>query len=298
MPIVLLLALACEKSKTRASSEPEGGGEANGELGYSDASSSDLATLPAALADDDLDGNAARAEILWKLQRAMRVGERVFAANVGVTTTKFVAVGRIDPGGGSGEIEFWRWNDEQLADGQASADEAQRWLLVPITFDPDTAMDPLKPEGGPDAEQSRILAAILLARATLERELPAARFDVYAFREQAASGKLRQTRIYMLGSNNDSPDVELIITDAAKRNKSPSVASRRTHLDAGKLSTLPLTTAITPPGPSTIMRARAIANATSKPTEITDGSSNAWHFDPVTSALVQGPAPKPSKKKK
>lgn len=290
-----MLVLGCDTPKG-GTTEPDA--DADGELGYSDASSADLAPLPAALVDDDLQGNAVRAELLWKMQRAMRVAERVFAANVGVTTIKFIALARVDPGGGSGEVEFWRWSDEQLADGQASADEAQHWLRVPITFDPDTSLDPQKPEGSPDAEQERVLAAILLARATLEKEQPGARFDIYAFREQGESAKHRQTRIYLLGSNNDSPDVELTIVDAAKRNKLPTVANRRVHMEAGKLSTLPLASGTTPPGPSTIMRARAIASATSKPTEIIDGAGNPWHFDPVTSTLVVGPAPKASKKKK
>lgn len=287
---------ACDKTKGGGASDPEQ--DEGGDLGYSDASSADLAPLPAALVDDDLDGNAARAETLWKMQRGMRVAERVFAANVGVTTIKFIAVARIDGGGGSGEVEFWRWADEQLADGQASADEAQHWLLVPITFDPDTSLDPQKLDGAPDAEQERVLSALLLARATLEKEQPAARFDVYAFREQGKDAKVRQTRVYMLGSNNESPDLELTIVDATKRNKPPTIAARRTHMEAGKLSALPLTCAVTPPGPTTIMRAQAITHATGNPTGIVDSAGNEWHFDSLTSGLVAGPAPKPSKKKK
>lgn len=290
-----MLLLGCDTS-TGGTTEPDAG--AKGGLGYSDASSPDLAPQPPALAEDDLEGNAVRAEQLWKMQRAMRVAERVFAANVGVTTIKFIAVARVDPGGGSGEVEFWRWADEQLADGQASADEAQHWLRVPITFDPDTSLDPQKPEGRPDAEQERVLAAMLLARETLESEQPGTRFDVYAFREQGEAVKQRQTRIYMLGANNESPDVELTIVDPAKRNKPPTIAGRRTHMEAGKLSTLPLTATTTPPGPPTIMRARAIASATGKPTDIIDAAGNPWHFDPATSTLVVGPAPKASKKKK
>lgn len=289
----LLCGLACDKSSGGSSTSPE----ASGELGYSNPSSEDLAPLPPALADDDLEGSAARAEQLWKMQRAMRVGERVFAANVGVTTVKFVAIAQVDPGGGSGQVEFWRWQDEQLADGEASASEAQHWLLVPVTFDPDTALEAQKNEGGPDAEQARLLAALLLARATLEQEQPNARFDVYAFREQGREAKQRQTRVYMLGSNNDSPDVELTIADPTKRNKPPTIASRRVHLEAGKVSTLPLTCVGSPPGPPTIMRARAIAAATGKPTDIIDGSGNAWHIDPSGGALVSGPAPKTKKKK-
>lgn len=287
-----LLGLGCDKSQDGASTEPE----ASGDLGYSNPSSDDLAPLPPALADDDLEGGAARAEQLWKMQRAMRVGERVFAANVGVTTVKFVAIAQVDPGGGSGQVEFWRWQDEQLADGEASASEAQHWLLVPVTFDPDSALEAQKRDGGPDAEQARLLAALLLARATLERELPNARFDVYAFREQGREAKQRQTRIYMLGSNNESPDVELTIVDPTKRNKPPTIAARRTHLEAGKLSTLPLTCLGSPPGPATIMRARAIAGATGKPTDIVDEAGNAWHFDPASNSLVAGPAPKKKKK--
>jgi hypothetical protein len=292
---LLTLVLACDKSKGGGSADPEEGG---GELGYSDASSPDLAPLPPALADDDAPGNMARAEVLWKMQRAMRLAERVFAANVGVTTIKFVEIARVDPGGGSGEVEFWRWADEQLTDGEASADEAQHWLLVPITFDPDTSLEPQKHDGGPDPEELRILEASLFARATMGIELPAARFDIYAFREQGESAKVRQTRLYLLGSNNESPDIELTIADATKRNKPPTIVARKTHMDAGKLSALPLTSNVTPIGPSTIMRARAISHATGNPTGIIDGAGNEWHFDPATSALVLGPAPKPSKKKK
>jgi hypothetical protein len=289
---VTLLGLGCDKSRAGESSEPE----VSGDLGYTNPSSDDLAPLPPALADDDLDGAAVRAEQLWRMQRAMRVGERVFAANVGVTTVKFVAIAQVDPGGGSGQVEFWRWQDEQLADGEASASEAQHWLLVPVTFDPDGALEAQKHEGGPDAEQARVLAAILLARATLEHELPNARFDVYAFREQGPEAKQRQTRVYMLGSNNDSPDVELTVVDPTKRNKPPTIAARRTHLEAGKLSALPLTCLGTPPGPATIMRARAIAAATGKPTDILDEAGNAWHFEPTSNTLVAGPAPKTKKK--
>jgi hypothetical protein len=294
--MLLATTSACDKTKGGDASDPEQ--DEGGDLGYSDASSADLAPLPPALTDDDLDGNAARAEALWKMQRAMRVAERVFAANVGVTTTRFVSIALIDAGGGSGEVAFWRWADEVLADGEASAKEAERWLLVPITFDPDTSLEPQMPTGGPDAEQERVLSALLLARSTMEKELPGARFDMYVFREQGESVKVRQTRIYMLGSNNDSPDMELTIVDAAKRNKPPTIAARRTHMDPGKLSTLPLTCAVSPPGPMTIMRARAVTHATSNATGIVDSAGNEWHFDPLTSGLVAGPAPKPSKKKK
>jgi hypothetical protein len=129
-------------------------------------------------------------------------------------------------------------------------------------------------------------------------ELPAARFDIYAFREQGETEKVRQTRVYLLGSNNDSPDIELVVVDAPKRNKPPTIGERKTHLDAGKASSLPLTSGVTPVGPTTIMRARAIANATGNATGIVDGAGNDWHFDPATSTLVAGPAPKPKKKKK
>src|SRR5690606_2947060 len=137
--VLLTMTSACDKGGG-ATADPDQ--HEGGDLGYSDASSADLAPLPAALADDDLDGAAARAEALWKMQRAMRVAERVFAANVGVTTTRFVAIGLIDAGGGSGEVAFWRWAEDKLADGEASASEAERWLLVPITFDPDTSLEP------------------------------------------------------------------------------------------------------------------------------------------------------------
>jgi hypothetical protein len=291
---LLTFALACDKPGG-GSTEPQ---EEGGELGYSDASSEDLAPLPPALREDDVEGNLARSEELWKMQRAMRVAERVFAANVGVTTTRFIAVAKIDGGGGSGEVAFWRWADEALADGEATAKEAERWLLVPITFDPDTNLDPQMPEGPPDRENERILDALLFARATMGVELPVARFDMYAFREQGETPKDRQTRIYLLGSNAESPDIELVVADPPKRNKPPTIASRKMHLDAGKASALPLTSGVTPLGPTTLMRARAIANATGNPTGIVDGAGNEWHFDPATSTVLAGPAPKPKKKKK
>ncbi len=293
---LLALPLACDKSKA-GSNEPD---EEGARLGYDDASSEDLAPLEPALDDHDLEGISERSMTLWKRQRALRVGERAFANKVGVTSAKFISLASVDPGASSGEVAFWRWDDKVLEDGEAAANEARRWIVVPLTFDPDTPMEAQELDAAPDAEQQRIITAVLLALSTLEKELPDARFDVHVFREQAVDNgeptKRRQTRVYMFGSNEKSPDIELTIADPPKRGKPAEIVDRRTHLEIGQAAALPLKTAISPPGPMTLTRARATANATGKPTEIVDGEGNTWHLDPATGLLNQGPAPKSKKK--
>src|SRR5690606_36654627 len=206
----LLAVFACDKSGSGGSSSPGGGGGGGvgggaeePDYGYEDASSPDMAAIPRALEASDMDGVQARGMTLWKMQRAMRLGDRVFASFVGVTSAKFQALASIDAVGKSGEVAFYRWDEAELVDGVAEADEALRWVVVSVTLDPYEPLDPQRLKGKPDGELRRTLAALLVVQKKAPADHPGARWIPYTFREQQVKDGeptgARQTRIYMIG---------------------------------------------------------------------------------------------------
>lgn len=281
---------ACDKSGSGGASKSAADTESPN-YGYENTSSPDMAAIPPALAASDLDGVQARGMTIWRMQRAMRLGDRAFASFVGVTSAKFQALAAIDAGGSSGEIAFYRWDDADLQDGKAEAQEALRWVVVSVTLDPDEALEPQKLDGKPDDEQLRALAAVLVVQAKAAADYPGSRWVVYTFREQQLSGGqatgARQTRVYMVGADEKSPDIEYTVVDAAKRKQDPEIVDELLDLPREGTSKLPLKTPAQSPGPSTIARAVAIATVTDKPVEIVDGAGNNWSVAPKTGALTR-----------
>ncbi|KIG14931.1 hypothetical protein DB30_06233 [Enhygromyxa salina] len=285
--VSLLAGVACAKGGA-----PSGGPDDEDRwVGYDDPSSADMAAIQPALEDGDLAGVVARGLTIWRMRRAMRLGDRAFAGFVGVTAAKFVAIPMIDPGGASGQVAYYRWDDGDLDDGQASAGEARNWVVVPLTIDPDEALEPVELGGKPDAEQRRVIAAMLLTQASANAKHAEGRWVSYAFREQvmangAATGQ-RQTRIYMIGADENSPDIEYTILDQIKRKQALTIARERVQLVAGAAGKLPLSTPERGVGPSTVARAVEIATATKKPVQIVDGAGGKWEVAPNTAALTR-----------
>lgn len=284
--LLLLAAPACDKGG-RGSADP-GEGVA---LGYDDASSADMAPIAPALEDGDLEGVQARGMTIWKMQRAMRLGDRAFAGFVGVTSAKFTSLAAVDPGGSSGQVAYYKWEEQDLDDGEASPDEAQNWVVVSVSFDPDEALEPQDQKGKPEGEARRSIAALQLAEEAAAREYPDARWVGYTFREQVTEGgeptRLRQTRVYMIGADDKSPDIEYTVVDPSKRKQPPKIVDTVLHLPGDGTSSLPLTTPAQVPGPSTVARAVAIATVTEKPVKIADASGGKWEVAPRTGELTR-----------
>lgn len=284
---MLFAGTACDKAGGEATSPDD----AQPNYGYDDPSSPELGAIPQALAASDLDGVQARGMTIWRMQRAMRLGDRAFAGFVGVTAAKFQALASIDAAGKSGEVAFYRWDDEDLEDGSAEAEEALRWLVISLTLDPDEAMDPQELSGRPSGEQTRTLAALLVAQSKAAADHPDARWVAYTFRElQMEDGVptgARQTRIYMIGADDQSPDIDYTVVDPAKRRQAPQIVDELLVLPGGETSSLPLVTPAQSPGPSTVARAVAIASVTHEPVEIHDAAGNKWTVAPQTGALAR-----------
>lgn len=284
----LLLAPACDKGPAGSGSAKPDDAE-SGNFGYDDASSPDLAPIPHALEPSDIDGVQARGMTLWRMQRAMRLGDRAFAGFVGVTSAKFVSLASIDPGNTSGQVAYYQWDQVDLDDGDATAEEARNWVVVSLTIDPDEVLEPQALEGKPDGEVRRTIAALIVAQAAAEGEYADARWVAYTFREQQMqSGQptgLRQTRIYMIGADDKSPDLEFTVLDPGKKKQPPQISERVLHLAGSATASLPLTTPALTPGPSTVARAVAIATVTQKPVKLVDGSGGSWEVAPKTGAL-------------
>lgn len=293
LSLLTMLALmpACKKQGGATGGDSTTPGEGGETFGYEDASSPDMAKIPHALEPSDLAGVEARGVTIWRMQRAMRLGDRGFAGFVGVTSAKFVSIASIDPGGSSGQVAYYTWDEEVLADGDATAEEARNWVVVSLTLDPDEALEPQALDGKPDGEARRTIAALQLAQDAARQQYGDARWVAYTFREQVmkdgAPTGLRQTRIYMIGADDKSPDIEYTVVDPSKRKQPPQIVDEALQLAAGGTSSLPLTTPATSPGPSTIARAVAIATVTQKPVEIDDAAGGKWLVAPKTGALTK-----------
>lgn len=291
----LFAASACDKSGSGDSATPgsraAGGAAEEPDYGYEDASSPEMAAIPRALEASDMEGVQKRGITIWRMQRAMRLGDREFAGFVGVTSAKFQALASIDEAGKSGEVAFYRWDEADLEDAEASADEALRWLVISVTLDPDEALEPVELDGKPDGEQRRTLAGLLVAQAKAEADHPGSRWVAYTFREQQIKDGeptgARQTRVYMIGADDKSPDIEYTVLDPAKRKQGPEIIDEVLHLAGNATSKLPLTTPAQSPGPSTIARAVAIATVTNKPVGITDAAGHNWEVAPKTGTLTR-----------
>jgi hypothetical protein len=98
---------------------------------------------------------------------------------------------------------------------------------------------------------------------------------------------VRQTRIYMIGADDKSPDVEYTIVDQLKRKQPLSITHERLQLAGDATSKLPLTTPAGGIGPSTVARAVAIATVTKKPVEVLDASGGKWEIAPVTGEITK-----------
>jgi hypothetical protein len=283
---------ACKKSgSSGGTTSPRGSKADDAEpfYGYEDASSDDIAAIPPALASDDIEGIQARGLTLWRMQRAMRMGDRTFIESVGVTSARFQALATVDGGGKSGEVAFYRWDEDTVKGGVIKAEDARRWIVVSVTFDPDEHLEPQKLDTEPDGEQRRTLAAVLVAQQRAKADYPQARWVAYTFREQqmqaGAPTGLRQTRVYMIGADDKSPDIEYTVLDPSKRRQPPEIIETVEHLTGDATSKLPLTTSAASPGSCTIARAVAIATVTEQPVEIVDGSGSSWTVAPKSGAV-------------
>ena len=278
----MCLALAGCGEQGAGSTTPD---DAPPRLGYEGASSSDLSSIPLALDPTDLEAVAARGVTLWKMQRAMRLGDRAFSSFVGVTATKFLPVVAIDRSGSSGEVAFYRWTEAQLEDGVASPEEAERWVVVSLTLDPDEVLEPQELGTRPNGEQQRMIAAMLMAQSAAEAEHRGARWVAHAFRERTPAGNAAQTRIYLIGSDDASPDLEFVVSDPGGRRDPAKISEQSLQLTAEAAAKLPLETPAERPGASTVARAVATATVTEKPVTIVDRGGNKWSVAPKTGQL-------------
>lgn len=269
------LALGCDSATTPP---PDAG-----PLGYTDASSPDLAgARPPALAPDDIAGAAQRGVVLWKMQRAMTLGLNRAGpalAERSLAERELATLVALDPGGRSGELTVFRWPAGTLDDGRRRTVDAIRWFQVSLTLDPDEAFEPQVFDDTPTSEQLVKLMAVDVARAEAEREHGGGVFSVHALREQRADGR-GQTRVYLFGLDARSPDLEYTVVDPAKRKQPFEIVDARMHLGPGRADQLPLETPVVPPGAPTLARAVATATTLGEPVTVVDASGAGYLVHP------------------
>jgi hypothetical protein len=257
-------------------------------IGFEDASSAEMRP-DAELIDENMPGIARRGVELYWMEHALnlayerglpRVGKSAHAAMMPLATA--------DEGYHSAGVTFYRWFEEDLdpKTGQPDPTKAKRWLAVPILLRPDRVLE-LEQFGNEietNSEVYRRIVAIELAALAAQERHPQGNWSFHTFREEKKvpkKGKIRQTRVYMLGRG--SPDLEAVVLDERGRKEPATVASLREQQPAGS-TRAPIQSSLNKPGVATVARALAVAPVAGK-VEVIGADGSRWTVAAETGAI-------------
>jgi hypothetical protein len=169
----------------------------------------------------------------------------------------------IDPGGASGQVVFVRWPNSALSQEPLKAAQAQRWVMVALTLEPERVIDVELLHGEPatGSDEARRIEALLVGAAALQREAPKQAFyTVDRFVEEPVQEKKRRSRIatviYALAQDPQGPDLELGVEEHDKRAKHPPALLRAHAIHArGALAADPVAVQWPDPHPLSVARA-------------------------------------------
>lgn len=255
-------------------------GENAAGLGTAGASADAQPGLLVPLQPGDLEAIAARGRILYDMERALMLGYERGLFKVGDPGTDMVLpLVDVDPGGGSGQVVFVRWMDEDVPDA-ANLDptKAQRWLLVSLVLWPDKVLDleqvhDYVVEGG--SEHERIVALLACAKRAAKLA-PDQMFHIHTLREQTEVDKRTrrreyQYRVYLFAADRGGPDLEMTAT-VSKKHVAEVTAVKTVH-EAGDVGDRLIHVRQAEPSPMTVMRAMQLGHTSGLVSVDTEGET-------------------------
>ncbi len=197
------------------------------EIGVGDASNERALGVHAPVGRGDLVAIAETGRWLHLARRAIELGDAAVVERMGnIEGDVLLPLVDIDPGGASGQVVFVRWPGARGKSEPLLVADAQRWVLVALSFAPERVIDVELLHGAPEpgsAEARRIEALVVGAEALQREAAGQAFFTVDRLVEEPVVEKKRRTKIvtviYALAANDEGPDYELAIDEPSKRGK-------------------------------------------------------------------------------
>lgn len=173
----------------------------------------------------------------------------------------------VDPGGLSGQVVFVRWPGAAVMGGQLRVEDAQRWVLVALAFEPDRVIDVelLQGEIARGSVEERRVGALIVAGTELARREPATPFFTVDRFQAEVTGEKRspqrtRTIVHALAQDDGGPDFEIAVeppkkTKPKKPAAIPEVARVIEVHRSGSLAADPIAIDLADPHPLTAARA-------------------------------------------
>lgn len=256
--MALLVASACahDKGKNKKNKDDEFAG-----LGVTQSSSEPPPGIFLPVVDGDVEALQSRGQLLFAMERSLRLAYEKGAFEVGVGEGDVVLpLVDVDPGGASAQVVFLRWPASAVGQGGAlHPNAAERWLLVSLLLSPDKVLD-VELLGGsvdPKGSEYRRAQAILEAAKVLREQAPNTVYHLFTVPElvpgKKGVGHRLVTRIYAMAADVDGPDVELVVDEPRKRQVPPVIETRVVH-QPDDLRSDPLVVRVAHPTPTTVAR--------------------------------------------
>ncbi len=246
---------------------------------------------------DDLEAVRDRGALISRMEHALTLAETKALPRAGARAAPVILpIASVDPGGRSAQVTYWRWLSKDIEEGVALAPEkASRWLLSSMLLSPDQVFENETVDGIAEmgSEDYHRIAGLLLATQAALDAHPGGTWHFHSFRERDATLTdpfRNQTRVYALGTDGRSPDLEILVQDEVRRGKKKkqkvlrpaSVLSMQVvHSidDSGTLSLqLPL--------PSVLTVARVMASGSDATVRGSDGST--WMISGAGGVINRG----------
>jgi hypothetical protein len=201
--------------------------------------------------------------------RALALADKTVVDRMGTVDADVVMpIVDIDPAGTSGQVVFVRWPGAKAKEGPLRVEDAQRWVLVALTFGPDRVLDVELLEGEVErgSVEERRINALLVAGSELQKQAAGQAFFTVDRMQIEQTGEKRRpervaTVVYALALADDGPDLEVVL-DEPKRLKStkkppePPALVRTTMVHPkGALAASSPSIALDDPHPLTVTRA-------------------------------------------
>lgn len=231
-------------------------------LGYTASSSEPPPGVFLPLPPNDLAALQERGQLLYGMERTLRMGYEHGAYKVGVPEGDVIMpLVDVDPGGRSGQVIFLRWPRQVVGEGGAlNPNDAKQWLMVSVLLGPDKVIDVELQDGAVSEQGSlwRRAHQIIAAAEVLREHSPGHSFHLFTLPEVMLTKNKRApaklvTHVYAMSAEGDGPDLEVIL-DAPRRKRPPEVLETRLIHAAPAAGRDPIEVELRQPAPATVAR--------------------------------------------
>lgn len=250
--------------------------------GLINSSSMDMqAGPPGSLDLADLDAVRTRGIDLFYKEVGMHLAFETGLPRVGKSSVgALLPLASVDEGAHSGQVAFYRWRPDDMPEsGGLDPKKAQRWLIVPFLLRPNRVLENEQFNYDLDerSEEFVLVRGVITAAMAAVEKFPGGQWHMHPVRESQRDGTRRLwiTRVYLIGTAENSPDLEVVVQEPRKKKQKPKVIDVITVHEPGDVGAQSVRTRQASPGPLTVARVKAMGLEAGR-VDVEAGDGSKW----------------------